>query len=285
MGVKLKRPLLVMNSIRPGATATLEVPTGPRYFKQMLHITAVGQTLSSIVDKFRIKIGTKTDREFTPDELDHVYKLMGENGSTQYTIQNNVAGEQIDVPIWLFEPWRKSYAAQRAMAWPTGDIGDSNYIVEVDIAAAADASVDITASAYYDNPVDGAGNPMPMGDICKWYREDVQVNGLTPTYKGLERIDNLQSLHFFDEGTIDKVEFIVGNVTVREVNAQENRSDLTGMGMTPHADWTDIVFDDDDDPLSAMPLGGARTVQVKLTLNDGTPTTIPLLAQRIGPRD
>jgi hypothetical protein len=285
MGVKLKRPLLIINSVRPGATATLEVPTDPRYFKIDLHISATGQVLNQIVDEFRIKIGTKDQRTVRPDFLDHAYLLMGENASTQYSVQNNVAGEQIDVPFWFMEPWRKSYAAQRAMAWPTGDIPDQGFIVEIDISDTADASVDITASASFDNPVDGGGNPMPMDQISKWYEEDVAVNGLTPTYKGLERVDNLQSLSFFDEGTIDKVEFIVGNVTVREILRQEAQSDLVGAGMTPHDDWFDIVFDDDDDPLSAMPLAGAKTVVVKLTLNDGTPTTIPLLVQRIGQRD
>ena len=55
--------------------------------------------------------------------------------------------------------------------------------------------------------------------------------------------------------------------------------------MTPHDDWFDLVIDDDDDPLSALNLRGAKNVIVKLTLNDGTPTTIPLLVQRFGPRD
>lgn len=284
MGVKLNRPILLVNSIRPGATATLNVDTDPRYFKVILHITATGQVLNQIVDKFKIKIGTKVQREITPDRLQHLLLLNGENGSAQYGIQNNVAGEQIDVPIWFFEPWRKSYAAQRSMAWPTGDIPDDGFIIEIDIADTAHASVDIRATAYYDNPVDGNGVPMPMRAISKWYDEDVQVNGLTPTYKGLERVDNLQSLSFFDEGTIDKVEFIVGNTTIREVYRQDNKSDLIGLGMTPDDDWFDIVFDDDDDPLSAMPLNGQKVI-IKLLLNDGTPTTIPLVIQRIGPRD
>src|SRR5687767_8247957 len=197
MGTKLKKPLLVINSVAPGNTATLNVETDPRYYKINLHISATGQVLADIVEKFVIKLSTKQQREFTPAELDHVLKLMGENGSTQYTIQNNVAGEQIDVPVWFMEPWRKSYAAQRSMAWPTGNIPDDGFIIEIHIKATAHSSVTIRATAVFDNPVDGDGNAMPLGPINKWYREDVAVNGLTPSYKGLERVDSLQSLHFF----------------------------------------------------------------------------------------
>jgi len=283
MGSKLKRPINIINSVVPDATATLEVPTDPRYYKVVLHVQAAGQVLNQIVDEIRVKLGTKFQRTIKPDYLDHIYKLMGSDGSTQYTIQNNVAGEQIDVPIWFAEPWRKSYAAQRSMAWPTGDI--DNFKIEVDINSAAHSSVTISASSSFDNPVDDSGKPMPMGAISKWYLDDVPVNGLTPSYKGLEKVDSLQSLSFFDEGTIDKVEFIVGNITVREVFRQEAQSDIIGLGMTPHDDWFDIVLDDDDDPLSALPLGAAKNAIIKLTLNDGTPTTIPLVVQRIGTRD
>lgn len=285
MGVKFNKPLLIVNSVAPGKTATVNIPTDPRYFKIGAHVQATGQVLNEIVSKFKFKVGTKTQREFTPDQLDHVYKLMAAGGSAEYALQNNTAGQQIDVPFWFMEPWRKSYAAQRSFAWPTGNIPEDGFILEIDLKSDAHASVTIDATAYYDNPVDQQGRPMPMDRISKWYDVDVPINGTTSSYKGLEKVDQIQSLHLFDEGTIDRVEFIVGDVTVREVNRQENESDLIGLGMTPHDDWFDLVIDDDDDPLSALNLAGAKNVILKLTLNDGTPTTIPMLVQRLGQRD
>jgi len=284
MAVKFKRPLLVVNSVAPGRTATIRVPSDPRYYKFVLHVSATGQVANQIIDKIRLKVGTKVQRVFTPDELDTEMLLLGEDGSTRFGIQNNVAGEQIDIPIWLTEPWRKGYVAQGAGAWGTGDVPDGGFVIEVDIAAAADASVDMSATALYDNPTDDKGVPLAMGFISKWYEDDIPVTGLIATHNGLEKVDDLQSITLHD-GDITKVEFIVGDVVIREVNTQENESDLVGYGMTPQTDKFHLVFDDDDDLRSAVPLGGRKNVYLRITTSDATPRNIRAVIQRLGRRD
>lgn len=287
MGVKIIKPALGIQTITPGHAATLSLDTGPRYFDVLSKITAAGQVLNQIIDKFVVKLNTKAQWEVTPDELDHIYRLMGSNGSTEHAVQNNTAGSEIHVPFWFMEPWRKGFVAQNALVWPTGDIEDGKLIVEYHLKSTADASVDIKTEVQFDNPVDAAGKPLPLGAgaIRKIYRDSVDVTGTAPVYKGLERRDNLQSLHFYDQGTIERLEFMVGTTVVRDILRASNESRLIGRGMTPHNDWFDVVFDDDDDLLSAVPLDGSRTLTVKLTLNDGTPTTIPLVIQKAGPRD
>jgi len=282
MGTKLDRPLLDVGAVRVGKTAFVNFPTDPRYFSAHLAISATGQVLNQIVTKFRLKLGTKVQWELTPDELDYIYQLYARNGDLSNTIQNNVAGQQIDVPFWFAYPDRKSFKATNSTAWATGDV--DKMVLEADISPTADASVDLTASAVFDNPVNSNGEPMPMGLIEKYYEDDIDVTGSTPQWKGLDRADDLNPLHFFDPD-IDKVELIVGGVTVREVERQKNTSKLTGYGMSPSSDVFSLVLVDDDDPGSALPLSRNKLVVVKLTLSDSTPRSIRVVAEKVGPRD
>ncbi|HTD65032.1 MAG TPA: hypothetical protein VK846_00680 [Candidatus Limnocylindria bacterium] len=282
MGAKFKRPIVVINSVAPGRTATARVEVGRRINKVVLHVTATGQVANQIIDTITVKVAGKPQRTFTPDELQAMYLLMGEAGSTQYGIQNNVAGQQIDIPLWFREPWRKGYQTSRIMGWATGDVKEDEFVIEIKVLGSADASTSISASVEYDNPMNN-GVALAMGEISKWYEEDIEVTGLTKTYP-LPKFDSLQSISLNDSN-ITKVELIVGDVTVREIFTQENSSDLTGDGMTPSATWFHLVLDNDDDSLSAIPLQGQKNGYLKLTLNDGTPRNIRALIQRIGPRD
>jgi hypothetical protein len=286
MASKFNRPLLEVSSVEPGRTATIRIPIDPRYHKLALAISATGQVLNQIVERFRLKIGTKVQRDVTPDHLDAIYRLYGQDGDLSYAIQNNVAGQTIQVPIWFAEPWRKSYLAQRAFAWATG--GSEPITLEVVIKSDAAADVDIQARAIYDNPLETsgprAGLPLAMGGIVKWYETDIPVNGTTKTWPDLEKADDLQQITLFDPD-IESVQFILGDVTIREYTKEDADADLVGLGMTPDADAFHIVFDDDDDPLSALPLEARKNVYLKLTLSDGTPRNIPAVIQRVGPKD
>ncbi len=282
MAAKFKRPIVVINSVAPGRTATARVEVGRRINKIVIHATATGQVANEIIETITIKAAGKAQRTFTPDELQAMYLLMGEAGSTQYGIQNNTAGQQIDIPIWFREPWRKGYQTSRIMGWATGDVKEDEFVLEIKLLSSAHASVSLTASVEYDNPMNN-GVALPMGEISKWYEEDIEVTGLTKTYP-LPKFDSLQSISLNDS-YITRVELVVGDVTVRDVFTQENSSDLTGNGMTPSATWFHLVLDDDDDSLSAIPLQGQKNAYLKITTSDATPRNIRALIQRIGPRD
>lgn len=284
MAAKFKRPILAIEGVGVGRTAVIKPGTGRRFNKIVTHISATGQQLADIVEDFTIEVNGKPQRRYTPAELQRELLLMGEAGATTYGVRNDVAGEQIDVPHWFREPWRKGFKAGRSLAWATGDIPEDEFQLKVRFKATAHASVAMTATAEYDNPIDANGNAAPMGPIIKWVQEDIDVTGVSKNYQIPKDKGALVSVTFHDPD-ISKVELIIGDVTVREVNKQEADSDLENEGMTPSDDHFTLVLDSDDDIESVIPLRGQKNSYFKLTLSDGTPRVIRALVQFYGQRD
>jgi hypothetical protein len=283
MAAKFVNPIVLVQSVAPGRTATVRPEVGRRINKILLKVQATAQVANQIIDTITVKVGGVPQRTMTPDELDCEYRLMGENSSAQYAIQQNTAGSEIHIPIWFREPWRKGLQTARILGWNTGDVAEDEFVVEVKLLSSAAADVTLDAEVEYDNPVDQQGKALPMGDIVKWYEEDVEITGVEKKWP-LQKFDSLISCTFHD-ADIDKLELFVGDVTVRTLYEASNQSHLTGDGMTPQASKFHLVLDHDDDLLSAIPLENQKNAYVKLTLADGTPRNIRALLQRVGRRD
>ena len=284
MAAKFKKPIIQIESVGVNKIATVRIETGRRIMRIVLLVQATGQVLNEIVEYVEIVVGGKVQRRFSPDELEAEMGIVATGGASTYKAQNNTAGSEIHWPIWFREPWRKGFRAGRALAWATGDVADDEFVVRVKMLSTAHASVNLRAAVEYDNPVDGSGNALPMGQIVKMYQEDIAVTGVKAKFHiPRDRGDLLSfSLHDTD---IDKATLVVSDIPVREVEEAEAQSDLTGDEMTPNNSVFHVALDNDDDTDSAIPLQGKKNAYLLLELADGTPRNIRGLFQFIGPRD
>jgi hypothetical protein len=310
MPTKILRKLPPLEGVAPGEKATLDLPIGPTYHKILLVGTvdpasgAIAK-LSDIMGLIKVLVNGKAQRTATAVEIDALNTLQGAEYAVQ--VENlddpgdalaNGEKARFTLPILLGEPFRKSYAAAEAMAWPTrwpngATLG--TFQIEVDIPATSGATAhNIVAYAVIDNKLgqlDAQGNP--VFNISKWLRQTITYTASGERYiVNLPRRDLYQQLNFFTQSTdpISHIRIKRDGEEIIDVPKTVNDLDLIEFGLNASGlsdDRLDVVFDRDDLPDSALPMNGVREFEVVPTLAaaGATNKVITLITQLYGPRD
>lgn len=275
-----------------GQTATLDLAIGPRYHAIWLEVivtAAAGVTLATsqaVLDKLisliNLKINGKVQRSHSAFELDSIQGSYGTEfaanaynydggainfGASTYAPPVAAKATVFYIPIFLAEPWRKSYAAQESMAWYTAWQNGStlkSFQMEISIpaldAATFLAASSITINAYAETdsalgPLDASKNPVAF--ITKWNRLAVPYTGAGDLYiTTLPKRDvylQISAFQITDDITAAKVK--VDSRIVRDVKKGLNDQTLIGRQMNETAmieKRFDIVFDYADVPTDGL---------------------------------
>ena len=309
-----------------GQTATLDLAIGPRYHAIWLEVivdAASGVTLATtqtyldkLISLIALKINGKVQRAHSAFELDSIQKSYGDDFAAN---AYNYAGSAINwssgayqgpqsgaitvfyIPIFLAEPWRKSYAATESMAWYTAWQDGStlrSFQMEITVpaidAAVFDAGITINAYAETDTalgPLDA--NKKPVALITKWNRLGIPYTGTGDLYiVTLPKQDvYLQISAFQATDPISAAKVKVDSRIVRDITKARNDQTLIGRGMNESAMGEfrfDIVFDYSDLPTDGLVMqAGTQQVQdfqVVLTMATASATSkiVSLVSQVYG---
>lgn len=306
-----------------GGTATLDIPRGPRYHSVTLKVKDSNNAdIGTIVNEIRVNINGKEQRVCSPAQLDAIngqnnvpaYNLL--SGTTRYvaatsagavTTAASILAEARSVVtpaiasysmfknssnvtyITLFfnEKWRPGKAGE-LFAWPTGNV--ASFQVEVDIKTTA-GTVTMSAEAEMDNAiVPASGNTpagaMPIGNIVKWYRTQMEVTGTTKNWTTFPyKRGVLLEVHFFDQ-YITNLELKADSYVWRNVSQDDNLVRLAQNQMTGSASRFDLHLDYDDIlEGGGLKLDNVQDLRFNLTLSDGTARNVPVLVAVYGEPD
>jgi len=275
-----------------GETATQTNPLGARYhaIQQTISDTA-GEHADVIVNECRVLVNGVAQRTFGLDELDHLNGLHGAEFQKQAagTAAVGNPGYAEIITILFAQLYRKEVIYQEMSAWGTG--GLSSFTLEYDLAGKAGTNIVNIARVDQSLIQNGSATvQQPLGLIEKWYRSPVNITGVEkqiidiPLNRG-----DLIGLSFFD-ANIASIQIKLNEVIVYDMTKQQNDADLVAHGMFPTADVFDVVFDADDILTNILPLTQfnglpVSSLEVNLTLSDGTPRNINLIRQVWGRPD
>lgn len=310
MPTSILKKLAPVEGVSPGEKATLDLTIGPRYQNIILEGTvkpASGgtATLAMIMGLINVTINGKSQRQFTGTELSQLNPLNGVEFNVEvYNVTTPGTPIGVDdtaryrVTILLGEPFRKSYAADKVMSWPTiwpGNVSLGTFQVEIEVPEVTGATLhDIKAYAEYDGELgqlDSAGSPIL--NISKWWRNTIIYTATGERFiTTLPKRDRYQSLHFFTQSgdPISHIKIRRDGQDIIDVDKSVNDFNLVNRGINSAAlsdDRLDVVFDRDDLPDSSLPLNGVSEFEVILTLANAAATNkaITLITQVYGPRD
>jgi hypothetical protein len=306
-----------------GGTATLDVPRGPRYHSITLVVKDSNNAdIGTIINEIRVNVNGKEQRVCSAAQLDELnaqnnvpaYNLL--SGTTRYVAASSggavttaasilAAARSIVTPaiasyslfkdasnythITLFfnEKWRPGKVGEQ-FAWPTGNV--SSFQIEVDIKTSA-GTVTMTAEGEMDNAIvtlqgQQTQGAMPMGNIVKWYRTQMEVTGTTKNWTTFPyRKGVLLSVHFFDQ-YITNCQLKADSYVWRDVSQDNNLFRLAQNNMTGAASRFDLHLDYDDIlEGGGLKLDGIQDLRFNLTLSDGTARNVPVLVQVYGEPD
>lgn len=298
-----------LQGVLPGETATLDLVTGPRYQKIMFEGTVTPDagsiaTVADIIGLIKVTINGKTQRQFTVDELNALNTLNGyefdvepSNLTDPGTAAANGDRMLFRVNILFGEPFRKSYFADKMMAWPTawpGGVNLGTFQVEVEVPEVAGyTGHSISAYAEIDSTL-GAVNEQgtPVFNISKWWRQTIVYTAAGELYiTTLPKRGLYQAMHFFSQvgDDITHIKIVRDGTVILDVpkSVNDNNLRVNGITATLIAGRLDIIFDRDDLPESALPMDGVAEFQVILTLGNAAATNkaITLITENYGPRD
>jgi hypothetical protein len=306
-----------------GGTATLDLPRGPRYHTVTLKIKDSNNADASvIVDEMRLNVNGKTQRVMLLTDLDAINSQFADpaynalSGTTRYVAATSGgavttaasilaearsittpatasyflfkdASNNTYITIFFNEKGRGGGIGQ-AFAWPTGNV--SSFQLEVDISTDA-GTVTMSAFAEVDNArvtVQGLNQQqaMPMGNIIKWYKTQMEVTGTTKNWTTFPyKSGSLLSVHFFDQ-YVTNCQVKADSYEWRNLSQTENQFLLAQNRMTPSSSRFDLHMDFDDLlEGGGLPLDGIQDLQFNLTLSDGTARNVPVIVQVYGQPD
>lgn len=262
------------NSVGAGQTATVTVPTGPRYHAIFLKYkeNANQATIEADLSQIRIKVNGKVQRVATLEELNKINALNG------YAFQAGM------IPIFFSEPARRNVTSEDALAWGTVDV--STFQIEIDIDAGATAPK-LEGFAYIDMV------PARLTNIMKWKRQSIQNNQAGElTVNTLPRVtgDVYHRMHCFETagGDISSIEVNLDRTEVYTQKDADNDAILAMRGLEPQTDVFHVVFDETQRIEDGLPLddGNGNRVQdfsVKWTM--ATANSFTLLTEVRGKPD
>lgn len=241
------------NAVGAGQTATLNIPTGPRYHKINIYYkdTASQNDIESDIEEIQIKVNGRVQRTFKPSQL---FKMLSMNG---------VSFRAGLIPIYFSEPWRRNVSGEDILAWGTAG-GVSTFQIDVKLAAGASAPK-LHAISVTDNVLAN------LRDIIKYRTQVVPVTqtGLVNVHNLSRRTDEIyQRIHCFEEtaGDISSIEVKLDNSILREVTAKENKDVLSDRGIVLPSGVFSLFFDgtqrlEDGLPMVYNDSVGQRNVQ------------------------
>jgi hypothetical protein len=310
MPTSILKKLAPFEGVSPGEKATLDLVIGPRYQNIILEGTVTPDagetaTIAHIMGLINIMVNGKSQRQFTATELSELNPLNGaefdvetENITNPGNPLGNGDEARFRVTLLFGEPFRKSYAADKVMSWPTtwpGNVNLGTFQIEVAIPDVAGATGhDLKAYGEFDGQLgvlDAGGKP--IFNISKWWRQTVIYTGAGDRYiTTLPKRDQYQSMHFFSQSgdPISHIKITRDGTVLYDLDKTINDNNLVNHGINPLAlsdDRFDILFDRDDLPDSALVMNGVSEFEVILTIDNGAAAnkSITLITQVYGPRD
>lgn len=288
MAVKRRVPLNQINGVAAGATATVNLPVGPRRYHEITlgykTATAGGATeatMGSEITEVRMNLDGVTQRRFSPAQLFNMNRQKGKvlTASASTAIPGYLT-------MFLAEPERKSIAQREATCWGMRGVG--SFQIEIDIAAGASSPV-MSGYALIDD-IDEAPN-----GIVKWKRETIQVSATGDlTYKlDTNRGDAYQALTFIETnaGDIDAIELTWDGVQLCKEDENffvelMNNSDFTKVSKYRHVPVSYNSIDNNVPSIKRNPDGSLVKVGefiAKLTM--GGAANVTLLREVVGTPD
>lgn len=288
MAVKRRVPLNQINGVAAGATATINLPVGPRRY-HTIHIGykcanvggATEAAITAHLTEIRMNLDGVTQRKFSAAQLFNLNRQKGK--SPTVSASTAIPGY---LTIFLAEPQRKSVLEREATCWGMKGVG--SFQIEIDIAAAATSPV-LSGFALIDD-MDEA----PMG-IVKWKRETIQVSATGDlTYKlDTNKGDSYQGLTFIEAtaGDIDAIKLTWDGVPLHQDD--ENFA----VEMANVSDWTAVTKHRhialDMNAISNLVPSVKRGADGKLlkvgefiaTLTMGAPANVTLIREVVGSPD
>lgn len=251
----LKTPSL--SRVTPGSTATLELPVGPTYEKLIFSVTAA--SLLDMTDIGRINVLFDGKVVQTYKSLQHLYDLNSFYGRDADSMSATAA----EFAIHFNRAELNGLAYQRAPGIGTADLG--TFHIEMEIAAAAPASIAITAQSVID-PV-----PQPLGVFFKVreYPYNSSVSGQVEMDK-LPRGAWYGAIHLF-KADISAVEIEANQVKIVDATKaileriQKGASPVKRVPVTARA--THIDFLTDGDLAQAVRTELMQDFRLKMTLD------------------
>lgn len=298
---KIIQPANPVVGVAASSVATCDLMIGPRYHAIWLELTAtaaagVTLVLADVLGLINVKINGKVQRAHKAIELNQIQTAFGSQYAAQiynwdggvYTWTNGLrAGAaaakatKFFVPIFLAEPWRKSYAAQEARAWYTAwEDGTVLRSLQLEIEVLC-AAAKVTAGTFSVNvfcetdnmigPVDKV-TKQPIALISKWNRLVVPYGGAGDLYiTNLPRRDVMEQVSLFNQADDDITRAIVkkDGAIIRDVYRGQNDVVLFGRDLPvagASEDRMDVIFDYADLPTDGLNLNGARDLTLIATL-------------------
>lgn len=266
------------SNVGAGLTATAEIPTDRRYHAFKLRFTNNAlvpnqATLEGLINKIRIMVDGKEQREVSAKELNAIALTYGQGFSDGI------------IPIFLSEPWRKLVTSEDHGAWAMFR-NARNMSIEIDIDATA-VNPTLECRAEFDDGLDLKGSPLPLGDIKKYTRQVVQVGeaGLV-TIDGLPLLGSYSRLHVFEgaDGDVTNAVVKVGERVIYNVPRDLMEDGIIRRGGTLPASLFSIAFDETSrltDVLNTVTMykGSPATVPVRLELTLANSNNFTLVSE------
>lgn len=263
------------NAVAPGATATLDLPTGALIYHGLQILYGTGTVgganqanMEAEITAVRIKLNGKVQRRFSAAELFAINAFHG------------IGFEAGILPIFFSEPWRRTGEGEDALAWGMADI--DTFQIEIDIAGGATApTLEARAEVMRGN--------RNLGPITKWRRYTVPVSGIgIVNYTTLPKNDAYYKLHCFS-GNVAAIDVRVDQLERFEATAARNEARLRQVyAKSPQAGVFHAVFDPTDrvsDALQMRKADGSPVSEFRIDFDMSVAASFDMIAETLGPRD
>ena len=259
--------------VAAGITATIDLPTTGVYDGlRVVYTTTTGgganqANMEAEITEVRIKVNGKVQRRFSAA---HLFALNAFRG---------VAFQTGQLPIYFYEPWRKTVQGQDALAWGMADV--ATFQVEIDVdAAALNPTLVATALKTDDGRV--------MGPIVKIRQHVIPVpaTGIV-NVTNLPRSDAYFGLHAVT-ADIDDVEIKIDQVERFKITEANMTALMNELGLVPQTGYFHIPFDFTNrtgDALSMKGPEGRAVSDFRIDFNMAVAASFTLLALQLGLRD
>lgn len=272
-----------VSAVNPGQVVTIDVPVNATYYGINVRLRhGAGATMASQaalesgITNMKVIVDGKTQREFTPAQLN---KILAQRG---VPFRNGI------VPLFFAEPWRREAGAEDLLAWGTADV--SSFQIEATLDDAI-VSPRLDARALISNTVES------MGLIVKHRQKVLQpaASGVF-NYSDPNPSDALVRAHFFEQadGDINSIRAYIDRLDAYDVSDAENDAFMSHWGKhTPQTGLFSIGFDLRD-RLAEVQKFRAQTAQgamqqlvteLRAEIDTATGNPITLYEERYGVRD
>jgi len=312
---KDKIQLRSVKNVANSTTATIELPTGPRYHMvvaQLAYSSGTNTIAGALahVTEARVLVNSRVQRRYPSVTINGSVVPGGQILRDLNILQGDLTlpqvgsisvtslvsgydcqgvpntGDGVSLLFNFNEPWRANRLDGDALAWDSKPW--ENFKIELDLSAAIASSgaPAIVAYAIIDdmhvNQPQGIVKHLPGFELCGGVKYDIT---------DLDKKDWYQTLSIYpDTGgaqTITKVTMRKGSEIIHELSASANAAVLGEYGLTPAiaqrtAGIYDIVLDHDDLLGSAENMDGIKAMPITVETGTAMAGTQLVMVQRLG---